>query len=84
MTDRDAEGGPHKHTEDIQDRFPAPLSFLLIELAEMNRDKWLDGEEWRRNTIGAEDVMKYGLTENQRRWANEIAAQMEVAYDAYR
>lgn len=74
----------HRHTREIKERFPAPLSYMLIELAEMNRDKWLDGEDWRRKTIGAEDVMKYGLTENQRRFANQIAEQMEVDHVAYR
>lgn len=74
----------HRHTQQIKNRFPAPLSYLLIELAEMNRDKWLEGEEWCRDTIGAEDVMKYGLTENQRRFANQIAEQMGVDHEAYR
>lgn len=85
MTDSTSEDKMlHRHTRQIKERFPAPLSYMLIELAEMNRDKWLEGETWRRETIGAEDVMKYGLTENQRRFANQIAEQMGVDHDAYR
>lgn len=75
--------GLHQHTENIKDRFPEPLSLLLIEMAERNRKHWLESEDWREDTIGADDVRKYGLTENQRRWANEIAEQMGVPHDAY-
>ena len=61
-----------------------PLSLLLIEMAERNREHWLESEDWREDTIGADDVRKYGLTENQRRFANQIAEQMGVPHDAYR
>ena len=79
-----AEKNLHRHTENIKDRFPEPLSVLLIELAEMNRQHWLDEDSCRSDTIGAESVREFGLTENQRAWANQIAEQMGVPHDAYR
>ena len=69
--------------EDIRDRFPAPLSHLLVEMAQRNYEHWLDGEDWRERTIGAESIREYGLTENQRTFANQIAEQMGVDHDAY-
>lgn len=76
--------GLHRHSENIKARFPEPLSLLLIEMAERNREHWLESERWRARTLGAEDVREYGLTENQRTWANQIAEQMGVDHDAYR
>lgn len=88
MNDMDAitddSEGLHRHTENIKDRFPEPLSLLLIEMAERNREHWLESDEWRKDTIGAESVRQYGLTENQRRFANQIAEQMGVSHEAYR
>jgi len=81
---KDDSDGLHRHTENIKDRFPEPLSLLLVEMAERNREHWLESEDWRAQTIGAESVREFGLTENQRRWANQIAEQMGVPHDAYR
>lgn len=85
MTDADyAEGGLHRHTQEIKERYPEPLNFLIIELAEMNREKWLDGEDWRSRTLGAEKVRETGLTANQYEFAEQIAEQMEESHDDYR
>mgnify|MGYP007116998416 CR=1 FL=1 len=80
----DDSDGLHRHTENIKDRFPEPLSLLLIEMAQRNREHWLESEDWRTRTIAAESIREYGLTENQRRFANQIAEQMGVPHDAYR
>lgn len=62
-------------------RYPSPLDMLLVELYERNKDYWLQPP--MDGTIGAERVREYGLTENQMRWADEVAEQMDGDHPTY-
>lgn len=73
------ESGLHRHTEQIKEEYPKPLSWLLVELAEFNREKWLAEDSPRKNTIGAEEVRETGLTTNEQEWAAKIADRLEKA-----
>lgn len=70
-----------RHTEEITERFPEPLCYLLIDLAERNREHLFNGEKWRRGTIGYENVRECGLTAFQIGLAEETADLMETTND---
>ncbi|ATW87994.1 hypothetical protein halTADL_1205 [Halohasta litchfieldiae] len=57
------------HSERIGETYDEPLSFLAIQLLQANRRKWLHGKP---ETNGAQAVERHGLTENQRRWLNDV------------
>jgi len=63
-----------ERTEEILDQYPDPLCWILCKMAERNFEEWI-GEKPR--TQGADEVRENGLTTNQQRWADEIAAQIE-------
>ena len=65
----------HEHTRSLKAEYPEPLCYLLIELAEYNREKWLNPPY--DGTIGAENVRETGLTTNQREWATMVAERLE-------
>ena len=78
----------HDHSWDFLNEYPLPLARLLMVLAERNRAHWLgeyrnpdgDGPRDRSDTLGAESVRDCGLTETERTWAREIAAEMVGEY----
>ncbi|QCW05298.1 hypothetical protein [Natrinema pallidum] len=76
-TDHPARDSLHRHTRQIKAEYPDPLCYLLIELAEYNRGKWL--EPPMDGTIGAENVRETGLTSNQQEWAATLADALEGA-----
>ncbi|WP_276257171.1 hypothetical protein [Halomontanus rarus] len=71
----EARDGLHEHTQRINAEYPEPLCYLLIEMAEYNREKWLNPP--RDKTYGADEVRETGLTSNQQQWAETIAAALE-------
>ena len=71
--------GLHRHTEEIKEEYPEPLNWLLVELAEYNREKWLAEDSPRKRTIGADEVRETGLTSNEQEWAAQIADRLEKA-----
>ena len=62
-------------------RYPSPLDSLLIEMWERNKDYWLKPP--MDKTYGAEKVRKWGLTENQIMFAEQIAEQMDSDHPSY-
>jgi len=64
---------PHQIKSDHDDRlgetYDEPLSYIAVQLANKNRRKWLHAKP---EANGAQAVERHGLTENQRRWLNEI------------
>lgn len=73
--------GLHRHTEEIREEYPEPLAWLLVELAEFNREKWLAEDSPRKNTYGADEVRETGLTTNEQEWAAKVAKKMENGGD---
>jgi len=71
------ENGLHRHTIRIKEEYPEPLNWLLVELAEYNRDEWLGHDNPKSSTFGAEEVRETGLTSNQQEWAQQIANSLE-------
>lgn len=65
----------------IRMRYPSPLDWLLVEMWKQNKDYWL--EPPMDGTYGAEKVRKWGLTENQIMWAEQIAEQMDGDHPSY-
>jgi len=57
------------HSERIGKTYDEPLSYLAIQLLQANRRKWLHRKP---ETNGAHEVTRHGLTENQRRWLNDV------------
>jgi len=57
------------HADRIEETYDGPVLFLAMELLEANRRKWLHD---KRETMGAEEVERHGLTGNQRKWLNEL------------
>lgn len=64
---------PHQiksaHGDQLGETYDEPLSYIAVQLTNKNRRKWLHAKP---ETNGAQAVERHGLTENQRRWLNEI------------
>ena len=54
---------------------PEELEFILSDLWDYNAQKWLDNPEMA-DTIGAENIVKYGFLTNQVAWINELRKRM--------
>ncbi|USZ73753.1 hypothetical protein [Natronosalvus halobius] len=67
--------GLHEHTIELREEYPDRLYPLLIELAEYNREEWLEGP--KDNTIGADEVRKTGLTGMQKELADMVKERLE-------
>ena len=57
------------HGDRLGETYDEPLSYVAVLLANKNRRKWLHAKP---ETRGAQQVERHGLTENQRRWVNEL------------
>ena len=58
------------HGDRLGETYDEPLSYIAVQLANKNRRKWLHAKP---ETNGAQAVERHGLTENQRRWLNNVA-----------
>jgi len=58
------------HTDRLAETYDGPVRYLAIQLLQKNRRKWLHAKP---ETNGAQAVERHGLTENQRRWLNDVA-----------
>lgn len=57
------------HADRLEEQYDGPVLNLALQLLERNRREWL----YRKpDTNGAESVERHGLTENQRRWLNDL------------
>ena len=70
-----SESGLHEHAIQIREKYPDRLYPLLIELAEYNREYWLNPP--KSNTIGAENVQETGLTGMQKELAEILTERLE-------
>lgn len=75
MSGEEFTAGLHRHTQRIKEKYPRPLDCLLIEMAERNREEWLQGV--KADTIGADSVRRTGLTSTQLEFAEEISEKLE-------
>jgi hypothetical protein len=57
------------HAGRLGETYDEPLSYLAVQLVNKNRRKWLHAKP---ETNGAREVERHGLTENQRRWLNDV------------
>jgi|GEM_PF-6957261 len=57
--------------EKILSELPEPLNWIYGELLEANIERWINNPAMD-DTIGQESVLKYGFTENQMKWLDEI------------
>lgn len=64
---------PHQiksdHADRLAETYDDPVQYLAVQLLQKNRREWLHAKP---ETNGAQAVERHGLTENQRRWLNEI------------
>ena len=60
--------------------YPDPLSYLLVNLAEQNHEWWVESDV-RKDTVGAAEVRRTGLTRNEQEWADALQ-QMLASADA--
>lgn len=67
------------HQEIALDYFPRPLNLLVSEIMTMNEKIWISEDKYR--TYGADTVRKYGMTQNQMRWIEELAENLEDSGD---
>lgn len=58
-----------EHAERLKEQYDGPVLNLALMLLERNRRHWLHRKP---ETNGAQAVERHGLTENQRRWLNEL------------
>jgi uncharacterized protein YecT (DUF1311 family) len=58
-----------EHTTRLEEQYDGPVLNLAQMLLEHNRRAWLHHKD---ETNGAESVRRHGLTENQRRWLNQL------------
>ena len=59
-------------------KYPDPLSYLLTNLADRNHDWWLESDVWK-DTYGADEVRRTGLTHNEQEWADALK---QMLFDA--
>ena len=52
-------------------KYPDPLSYVLTNLADRNHDWWLESDV-RKDTYGAAEVRRTGLTHNEQEWADAL------------
>ncbi len=64
-----------KHAERLEETYDDPVLYLALQLVECNRREWLHASP---ETNGAHAVRRHGLTENQRKYLNEL----QNAWDA--
>jgi len=57
------------HATRLKEQYDGPVFSIAMHLLERNRREWLHRKP---ETNGAEAVRRHGLTENQRRWLNEL------------
>lgn len=68
-------GGPtpsqirSEHADRVKETYDRPVTFLALQLLELNERKWL---REKPDTNGAKAVERHGLTENQRHHLNEL------------
>jgi len=58
-----------EHADRLKEQYDGPVKFVALQLLERNRREWLHRKP---DTIGAEEVRRHGLTENQRSWLNGL------------
>jgi rubrerythrin len=58
-------------------KWPEPLNYLAAMVIRHNAQEWLVEKP---ETVGAERVREYGLTENQERFLTEVAERMAGGY----
>lgn len=77
MTERtlaEAEELMADHRERVLDVYPDPINCIALKLVQHNTRKWLTENP---GTIGAENVLENGLTDNQRTWLGRLTAKAE-------
>lgn len=57
------------HSQRFRDHYDGPVLNVAVLLLEANRRKWLHA---KRETIGAQNVERHGLTENQQHWLTQL------------
>lgn len=62
----------NRHGQRLLDAYPEPLNWLAAMLFEANLRKWIG-----TGTYGEEQVVEYGLTENQYRFCERLAADVD-------
>lgn len=66
-----------EHADRFEELYDGPVWYVACQLLERNRREWL---HVKPDTLGAEQIERHGLTENQRHWLTELQAAW-AAYD---